>query len=82
MKTIPLVDMTPVQLRSFRRRALRHNPHCYLCGRRLSQQTATLDHVLPQSKGGNAVPENLRLACAVCNVRKGDRVIQEELTSD
>jgi 5-methylcytosine-specific restriction endonuclease McrA len=35
---------------------------------------ATLDHVLPVSKGGLTKLDNLVLACAECNAEKGDGV--------
>lgn len=34
----------------------------------------TLDHVLPLSKGGPHTRANVRTACFVCNVRRGNRV--------
>jgi 5-methylcytosine-specific restriction endonuclease McrA len=33
----------------------------------------TLDHVVPRSKGGESIWENVVTACAPCNLRKGDR---------
>lgn len=51
---------------------------CHICGRswRLNQRGARgwhIDHVIPHSGGGSDVEElpNLRVACAVCNLRKG-----------
>ncbi|WP_231664232.1 HNH endonuclease [Pseudanabaena sp. 'Roaring Creek'] len=32
----------------------------------------TLDHLIPQSKGGSNNPENLRLACLCCNRSRGN----------
>jgi 5-methylcytosine-specific restriction endonuclease McrA len=37
----------------------------------------TLDHILPRSRGGRSVPENLCTACKLCNQRKGDRTPEE-----
>ncbi len=34
----------------------------------------TIDHIIPEAKGGRAVDENLCLACAACNQSKGARV--------
>ena len=37
----------------------------------------TLDHVVPRSRGGDSVWENVVTACAPCNLRKGDRLLEE-----
>ena len=37
----------------------------------------TLDHVVPRSKGGESVWENVVTACAPCNLRKGDRSLEQ-----
>jgi len=36
-----------------------------------------LDHVLPRSRGGDSVWENVVTACAPCNLKKGDRLPEE-----
>jgi hypothetical protein len=41
----------------------------YITGHRL-----TIDHVIPEARGGKAVEENLCLACVACNQSKGVRV--------
>jgi 5-methylcytosine-specific restriction endonuclease McrA len=58
----------------------RDNGRCKLCGCELSMttkwphpKTPTRDHVIPLSKGGTHERSNLQLACAECNVRKGNR---------
>lgn len=56
-----------------RGRLLSKNPHCRYCGQKLKPKTATLDHVLPLSRGGSDDPENLVLACHPCNQCKGNR---------
>ena len=49
---------------------------CYLCGKQpLEGADATVDHVVPLSKGGSANdPSNLTSACRRCNSAKKDRV--------
>jgi 5-methylcytosine-specific restriction endonuclease McrA len=54
---------------------------CYLCGNltykeyenRPANQRATIDHIIPVSKGGNHTFENVRIACWRCNSIKGNR---------
>lgn len=43
---------------------------CQYCGR---TSHLTVDHVLPRSRGGASVWENIVTSCAPCNRRKGDR---------
>ena len=45
---------------------------CVYCATPLAPDTATLDHVLPVSRGGGHAPGNLVIACAACNQLKGD----------
>src|SRR2546430_5591184 len=37
----------------------------------------TLDHIVPRSKGGQSIWENVVTACAPCNHRKGNRLLEE-----
>ncbi len=65
-----------------RRRALllrlcaRQDGCCHYCGRPMTldrgNRMATLDHVLPLSRGGTHDPDNLVAACYRCNQWKGD----------
>jgi len=50
---------------------------CYLCGAVLKWRAVVLDHVWPLSRGGKHVDANLRVACALCNARKGARRLSE-----
>jgi 5-methylcytosine-specific restriction endonuclease McrA len=43
---------------------------CQYCGR---TSHLTVDHVMPRSRGGASVWENIVTSCAPCNRRKGDR---------
>ena len=48
---------------------------CAYCG--TSGNRLTLDHVVPRSRGGTSVWENVVTSCAPCNHRKGDRLLEE-----
>lgn len=48
---------------------------CYCkgpCGRRLSFDEATVDHIMPKSLGGANAYSNLQIMCQPCNLAKGD----------
>jgi 5-methylcytosine-specific restriction endonuclease McrA len=48
---------------------------CGYCGSSTSK--LTLDHIVPRSRGGESVWENVVASCAPCNRRKGDRLLDE-----
>jgi 5-methylcytosine-specific restriction endonuclease McrA len=50
---------------------------CMYCGHEFSRPSLTRDHVLPVSKGGRDVWENVVAACFHCNSRKGNRTPQQ-----
>nr|WP_275672425.1 HNH endonuclease [Thermomonas alba] len=50
---------------------------CLYCGREFSRHALTRDHVLPVSRGGRDVWENVVTACVQCNSRKGNRTPQQ-----
>jgi 5-methylcytosine-specific restriction endonuclease McrA len=54
---------------------LRDRYTCQYCGRRTHD--LTLDHVIPRSKGGQHIWENLAAACRSCNHRKGGKSLGE-----
>lgn len=55
----------------------RDHYRCQYCGRRGTAFDLTLDHILPKSRGGRTVAENLVTSCRECNNRKSDRTPQE-----
>jgi 5-methylcytosine-specific restriction endonuclease McrA len=63
--------------RKISRRALfaRDGWQCVYCGS--SGGRLTPDHVVPRSRGGDSVWENVVTSCAPCNLRKGDRLLEE-----
>lgn len=55
---------------------------CAYCNAPLSLKTATIDHVIPVSRGGSRWSlANMALACHACNNEKGDRGLMEYLAS-
>ncbi|MEP7200336.1 MAG: HNH endonuclease [Chloroflexota bacterium] len=46
---------------------------CQYCGTQPGKTHLTVDHVMPRSKGGLTLWENVVTACAACNQRKGNR---------
>ncbi|HWC32793.1 MAG TPA: HNH endonuclease [Actinomycetota bacterium] len=63
--------------RKISRRALfaRDGWRCQYCGNEGGK--LTLDHVVPRSRGGESVWENVVTSCAPCNLRKGNRTAEE-----
>jgi 5-methylcytosine-specific restriction endonuclease McrA len=53
----------------------RDGHRCVYCGTHGGR--LTLDHVVPRSRGGDSTWENVVTACAPCNLRKGDRLLEE-----
>ena len=50
---------------------------CLYCGQQFARPQLTRDHVLPLSRGGRDVWENVVSACFHCNSRKGSRTPQQ-----
>jgi 5-methylcytosine-specific restriction endonuclease McrA len=48
---------------------------CQYCGREAG--SLTVDHVIPRSRGGQSVWENIVASCAPCNRKKGNRLPRE-----
>ena len=63
--------------RKISRRALfaRDGWRCVYCG--TTSGRLTLDHVVPRSRGGESVWENVVTSCAPCNMKKGNRLPEE-----
>lgn len=60
---------------------------CHYCGQNMKKhgnekRSATLDHVIPKSKGGVNARWNLVLCCMQCNTRKGDAWLEESVDSE
>lgn len=56
---------------------LRDRFSCQYCAEWFPTHDLTFDHVIPRSRGGKTVWENVVSACGPCNRRKGDRTPEE-----
>ncbi len=56
---------------------MRDKYRCQYCGKKGTAFDLTLDHIVPKSKGGRSLAENLVAACHQCNNRKADRTPAE-----
>lgn len=70
-RTTQIEPVTPLQIIE------RDGCACYLCGRELTFDEVTLDHVTPLARGGTHTADNLRVACMTCNKRKHTKLIEE-----
>lgn len=70
-----LVKVPYLRRTSLSRRAVfaRDGHRCGYCG----EQADSIDHVLPRSRGGEHVWENVIACCRPCNLRKRDRTPDE-----
>jgi 5-methylcytosine-specific restriction endonuclease McrA len=50
---------------------------CLYCGRQCARGELTRDHVVPLSRGGHDLWENVVSACLACNLKKGNRTPQQ-----
>lgn len=78
---VPAVIMLKEYLRHTRRVRfsktnvyLRDQYNCCYCGCDVTRRDATLDHVVPVSRGGKTEWTNIVTACGPCNFRKGNKM--------
>ncbi|GLH70535.1 hypothetical protein GETHPA_20680 [Geothrix rubra] len=50
---------------------------CYKCGKQLTRFDATLDHLIPVSKGGDNSFENLATCCLSCNSKRRNHELSD-----
>ena len=48
---------------------------CVWCGRAAWRGDLTVEHLLPKTRGGRGIPENLAIACRRCNRRRGAKPV-------
>jgi 5-methylcytosine-specific restriction endonuclease McrA len=56
---------------------LRDGFECQYCGDGFPTQDLTFDHVIPRSRGGRTIWENVVTACGECNLTKSNRLPRE-----
>jgi 5-methylcytosine-specific restriction endonuclease McrA len=67
--------MTRHEKARIRKAVLRRDGYtCYYCGKKLDDETATVDHIIPRSKLGSSFASNLVCSCQECNLKKGNRM--------
>ncbi len=79
-KVVVLREYAPIHGRpKFCRRSIYLRDHftCQYCRKRHPESELTFDHVLPRSRGGKTVWDNILTACHECNNRKGDKTPAE-----
>jgi 5-methylcytosine-specific restriction endonuclease McrA len=62
-------DHIPLNLR--RRVIERDGPRCVYCDDDLTNAQIHIDHVVPESRGGETSYNNLQVTCRKCNLSKG-----------
>jgi len=60
---------------------LRDNNTCQYCNKRFPETELTIDHVIPRSKGGTNIWENVVAACKPCNQKKGSHLLSTATVS-
>lgn len=50
---------------------------CQYCGEEVTSENVTLDHYIPQSRGGKNYKDNLRTCCLLCNAIKSGKTFDE-----
>lgn len=48
----------------------RYNGQCAICGKHITLEEMTIDHIVPTSKGGDGSFSNMQCACDSCNCMK------------
>lgn len=55
----------------------RDNYICQYCSKQLNSKSATIDHIIPRSKGGKNNWVNTVVACRDCNCKKGSMLLED-----
>lgn len=71
-ESTPVARMSDGRRKRIRRSLLNRHPFCAACGKKLTPETARLDHRVPISMGGTNGTDNLQLLCAEHDKAKGN----------
>ena len=71
------LKFTNGEKKKYRQKMVERTPYSVYCGKKVTQENATLEHFIPQSAGGGHHPWNLFLACQSCNGERSSRDIPE-----
>lgn len=63
----------PIDMKGFAAKCADLQWVCQLCGKILTPETVTVDHIVPVAKGGTNALENLQPLCQHCNSVKRDK---------
>ncbi len=55
----------------------RDKGQCQYCGTNLTKTQATIDHIVPKSRGGKNTWDNTVLCCKGCNDKKADKTLED-----
>src|SRR5258707_214808 len=72
----------PKALREAVSRAARYRCGYCLTSEAIAGTPMEMDHIIPESLGGLTEPDNLWLACSLCNDYKGDRIVALDTETD
>ena len=74
---VPAPPKTPRRKKLNTLRKLTGSEVCAYCGKKLTKYNATIDHLIPLSRGGTDFCWNLVWCCAPCNYSKGSKLLSE-----
>ena len=69
----------PSASKAMRKRIIRmYGRKCFACGRELTVDEITIDHIVARSQSGTGDQVNLQVLCEKCNTVKGNTVVEEK----
>lgn len=74
---VPMPDRMRSVMLTTRAVLARDGWSCGYCGRDITSENGTMDHVIPREKGGKHRWENVAAACRPCNAKKGSKLLSD-----